>query len=306
MIAIGVVQWSVRVERRRGEETRRSLLESGLLDQGLRIRVEGDQVILPVTAPLEGAARDEFEPLGERPELPRHELIGGIAIMPERDREGAEKLLSSRPSLHTVLHPLGPVDGEYRTKRFEVLAGIPTTRTMCTEYGRRYQIDLEHAYFSARLAEERQRLLEASRDHETVLDMFAGVGPVAITLSRKAGIVFASDINPAAVHLMIVNITLNRVKNVVPVLADASHLQLLLPLKFDRIVMNLPMSSPAFIDIARALCVRGGVIHFYVIQSCRHEFTPFLEGKGLSVQRERDVHTYAPGRWLAVYEARCL
>ncbi|MDH7593583.1 MAG: methyltransferase [Methanomicrobiales archaeon] len=302
---MGVVQWSVRVKREKGEEKRRALLESGFLDRSLRIRVEGDQVILPVTAPLEDAGRDEFEPLGEITGLPRHELIGGIAIMPERDGEGAMRLLSSRPSLHTVLHPLGPVDGEYRTKRFEVLAGIPTARTLYTEYGRRYQIDLEHAYFSARLAEERQRLSKLVERGEKVLDMFSGVGPVAITLSERAGIVFASDINPVAVHLLILNIKLNRVKNVVPIMANASHLHLLLPQKFDRIVMNLPMSTPAFIDTARAICAGGGVIHFYVLQSETHEFSPFLEGRGLLVLDERKVHTYSPGRWLAVYDLSC-
>ena len=89
--------------------------------------------------------------------------------------------LRSRPSLHTVLFPLSEVEGEYRTRRFEVLAGEPTTRTTCTEYGNRLVIDLSLAYFSARLSTERQRIAGLMEEDECVLDMFAGIGPFAIS-----------------------------------------------------------------------------------------------------------------------------
>jgi hypothetical protein len=128
--------------------------------------------------------------------MPRHELIGGIAIMLEQDPAAAEQLLSLRPSLHTVLFPLSDVEGEFRTRRFEVLAGIPVTKTLCVEYGHRFEIDLSEAYFSARLATERQRIAGMMGKGEQVLDMFAGVGPFAIVLADKAGQVLATDINP--------------------------------------------------------------------------------------------------------------
>lgn len=306
MVGTGIEQWSLRVHRREGEAKRRALMEQGLLDRSLRIRAEGDLLVFPVIAPLEGCSREEFEPLPAMQELPRHELIGGIAIMQERDPGAAARILASRPSLHTVLYPLGPVDGEHRTRRFEVLAGKRTTATVCTEYGRSYRIDLSRAYFSPRLAEERQRLLKVIRDGETVLDMFAGVGPIAITLSAKAEVVFACDINPAAVELMIENIARNRARNVVPILADASRLHLILPLEFDRIVMNLPMNSLAYLDVARALCRKGGTIHLYALESVKGEHAPVLVKHGLEMKSEREVHSYSPERWLAAYELLCL
>ena len=54
--------------------------------------------------------------------------------------------------------------------------------------------------------------------------MFAGVGPFAITLAKTASLVVASDLNPKAIGLMLENLEKNRVKNVLPLLADARHL----------------------------------------------------------------------------------
>ena len=70
-------------------------------------------LILPVLSCCEGAERFGFEPHPGRELLPRHELVGGIAIMQDEDLAGAEKILASRPSLHTVVFAKGEVSGEY-------------------------------------------------------------------------------------------------------------------------------------------------------------------------------------------------
>jgi tRNA (guanine37-N1)-methyltransferase len=200
--------WCLRVPKSGGEKQRLRLLREGLLDPSLLLRRDGDDLLLPVKEPCEGCGRALFEEVPERPDLPRHDLIGGIAVLlePEAAAGGAELLLASRPSVHTVLAPEGPVEGEFRTRRFSVLAGDPTMRTRYTEYGLRFEIDLSLAYFSPRLSGERQRVLGLVGEGERVLDMFAGVGPFAITLAARAGIVFAADINPGAVELMLANI----------------------------------------------------------------------------------------------------
>ena len=163
--------------------------------------------------------------------------------------------------------PSGEVAGEYRTREFEVLAGEPTTRTEVIEYGHHFIVDLSRAYFSARLSSERQRILEQTGEDEMILDMFAGVGPFAITLAARAAFVVAADLNPQAIGLMLENLAKNRVKNVLPMLADAHHLPQILPWKFDRIVMNLPLSGTAFLEDAFRLCQPGGMIHFYSLVS---------------------------------------
>ncbi len=297
-----VEQWCIRVPVERGEELRRILIGEGVLDLSLKVRRDGSHLLLPVMEQREGAVRDDFEPRPERLVLPRHELVGGIAIMQDHDPAGAEKILASRPSVHTVLCAASVVSGEYRTREFEVLAGIPTTRTDVIEYGHRFIVDLSTAYFSARLSSERQRILSRMGDSETVLDMFAGVGPFAITLAERAVLVFASDINPDAILLMLANLVQNRTKNVLPVLADAHHLPASMPCRFDRVVMNLPMSGSAFLSDAFRLCKPGGMIHFYTLVSAEGEHTARITEMGGIVVAERVVRSYSPAQWHVVYD----
>ncbi len=296
--------WCLPVPKQEGERRRKSLMESGMLERGARPRRDRDMLLLPVKEYCEGAVRDVFEVVEVSPSLPRHDLIGGIAIIQERDRAGAEDLLASRPSLHTVLYAHGGVEGEYRTRRFEVLAGEKTCATRYTEYGIRLDIDLNVAYFSPRLSNERQRILSLMEPGEVVFDMFAGVGPFAITLSRKAALVFASDLNPAAVRLMVRNCALNRCGNIIPILADAGHLGWCGMPASDRIIMNHPLASSAFVDAAFRLCRSGGYIHFYALQEREAEFLPVFEERGCSSITERRVRSYSPGRWHAVYDIR--
>lgn len=302
MVDVDGNQWCLAVPKREAEQTRRRLLDEGLLDRRYKPRSEGDTILLPVTEGVAGAVRCTFEAVPEQAVLPRHELVGGIAIMQENDPEGAERLLASRPSLRTVLFPETAVEGEYRTRRFAVLAGVPATRTRVTEYGLHFDVDLALAYFSARLSTERQRVLDLVADGERVLDMFAGVGPFAITLARRAGLVVAADLNPAAVHLLVENIALNRATNVIPMLADAAHLPRLGFAPFDRIVMNLPMAAPEFLPAAARLCRDGGTIHLYALQEQEGECLPLIRAVTGGEVVERQVRTYSPGKWHAVYD----
>jgi tRNA (guanine37-N1)-methyltransferase len=299
-----VEQWCIRILAKRGEEVRRKLIEEGTLDLSLKVRREGSELLLPVTEQRENAERCDFEPLPERLVLPRHELVGGIAIMQDCDLEGAERILASRPSLHSVLCAASEVSGRFRTREFKVLAGIPTTRTEVIEYGHRFTVDLSAAYFSARLSSERQRILERMGDHETVLDMFAGVGPFAITLAARAALVVASDINPQAITLMLANLAQNHTKNVLPVLADAHHLPAIIPWQFDRIIMNLPLSGSTFLSDAFRLCKPGGTLNFYSLVSKQNEHTDRIHELGGVIIDERVVRSYSPGQWHTVYDVR--
>jgi tRNA (guanine37-N1)-methyltransferase len=299
-----VEQWGVRVPARQGEVMRQALIREGALDATLRVLREGDHLILPVPAEREGAARYEFDAHPGRESLPRHELVGGIAIMQDDDPAGAEKILASRPSLHTVVYAKGEVSGEYRTRELAILAGEPTTRTQVIEHGHRFTVDLAGAYFSARLSTERQRILVQVQDNELVLDMFAGVGPFAITLAVRAMLVVASDLNPRAIELMLENTAQNRAGNILSMLADARRLPEILPWKFDRIVMNLPLAGTEFLPEAFRLCQPGGTIHFYSLVSAKGEHTARISELGGTVLSEREVRSYSPGQWHAVYDVR--
>jgi tRNA (guanine37-N1)-methyltransferase len=297
-----VEQWGVRVPARQGEPTRQALIGEGVLDITLKVLHDGDGLVFPVLEEREGAARYAFEEQPGRFELPRHEQVGGIAIMQENDPKGAALILASRPSLHTVLFPTSEVAGEYRTRTYAVLAGTDTTRTEVVEHGHRFVVDLAGAYFSARLSTERQRVFDQMQEHELVLDMFAGVGPFAITLAPRASLVMAADLNPQAILLMIENIGKNRSHNVIPLLADARRLEKILPWKFDRIIMNLPLAGTEFLSEAFRLVRPGGTIHFYSLVSTEGEYLARIKELGGTLVTERVVRSYSPGQWHAVYD----
>lgn len=299
---MGKQQWCLPVNREGAEVIRRQLLAEGILDRTLKIRQDGERLLLPILTGREGAVRAEFEELRQRAELPRHELIGGIAILAEDDPAGAAAILAERPSVHTALIAESAVEGEFRTKRFRVLAGEKTTATTHTEYGRIFRIDLEKAYFSARLASERQQIVAMMHEGEVVLDMFAGVGPFAIMLAAKAKTVWACDLNPGAISLLIQNIAANRVSNIVPILADAATLPKVWGRLFDRVIMNLPLMAEEFLPAACSLCRPGGTIHFYALVADDDKENPLLRQLPVRYLEKRYVRSYAPGRSHVVYD----
>lgn len=302
MVRIPVEQWGIGIHKSQAEKLKIKLKREGLLDTSLKPRHEEDQVIFPILHHMRRARRVEFEAHRIPETLPRHELIGGIAIMLDDEPEEAEHLLRSRPSLHTVLYPRSSVEGDYRTRQFTVLAGKPTTKTRYQEYGLRFEIDLGIAYFSARLSQERQRITEQMVEGEIVLDMFAGVGPFAITCAEKAAVVYAADINPAAIRLMRTNILLNGRRNVVPMLVDSCHLGTVFPRQFNRIIMNFPTNPLPFLNTACSLCRNGGWIHFYVLQGEESEFLTLLQERTGGSIVERYVRSYSPSLHHAVYD----
>ncbi|PWR70575.1 class I SAM-dependent methyltransferase [Methanospirillum lacunae] len=299
---MGKQQWCLRVNRQGAEMVRRTLLDEGTLDKSLKIRSDGDELLFPVIHECSGSVIAEFEELHQRVPLPRHELVGGIAILAEDDPVGAAAILAERPSVHTALIAESAVEGEFRTRRFRVLAGDKTTSTIHTEYGKTFRIDLEKAYFSARLASERQRIVGMMHQGEEVLDMFAGVGPFAVMLAEKAGTVWACDLNPDAVSLLIENITRNRVSNVIPILGDAANLSEVYGRRFDRVIMNLPLIAERFLPVASRLCRSGGMIHFYSLVEDDDEDSPVFHQIPIKSMQKRFVRSYSPGRSHVVYD----
>ncbi|MDR0438700.1 MAG: methyltransferase, partial [Methanocalculaceae archaeon] len=199
-------QWCLRVPILDGEKARRSAIANGIFDRKLRPRVENDFLLIPVLTPYDDELWANFSENHVIEELPRYEQIGGIVVLQNDDVAGAEKIIATHPSIHTALFAMSPVEGEFRTKTFKILAGVPTTETMYREYGRCMAIDLAAAYFSARLANERQRILSQMKAGEKILDMFAGVGPFSVILGSLADFVIANDINPNAMLLLQKNI----------------------------------------------------------------------------------------------------
>ena len=135
---MSVKSWGIKVNKSEGEPVRQRLIRDGLYDKNLKPLSDETSLIFPVISEDESSGEYLFEERQMKREPARHELIGGIAVMQDDDRDEAEYLLKSRPSIHTVLHSEGPVSGEYRVKEFKVLAGENTTKTRYLEYNNRF------------------------------------------------------------------------------------------------------------------------------------------------------------------------
>ena len=205
------------------------------------------------------------------------DFVGTIAIVeipPElNDHKTAigEAILTMNRHLHTVLAKAGAVDGVYRVRKLETIAGAEGTQTIHREFGCIFHVDLSKAYFSPRLSHEHFRVASQIVEPETIIDMFAGVGPFSIMIAKrnKNAKVYAIDINPDAVDYLRRNIVENRVvENVEPILGDARQIiEEKLAGIADRAIMNLPEKAIEYVDAAsRALKSEGGVLHFYAFE----------------------------------------
>jgi tRNA (guanine37-N1)-methyltransferase len=202
------------------------------------------------------------------------DFIGNIAIVEippklvEHKKTIGEALLKANKRTRTVLAKSGAIEGTYRLRSFEVIAGVKNTVTIYTEYGCVFHVDVAKTYFSPRLSTEHNRIASNVKTGETVIDLFAGVGPFAIPIAKKIKNVqvYAIDVNPNAIAFLKRNITTNRTeKQVIPFLGDARKIvKEKLSGKADRIIMNLPETAIEYVDVAcEALKTKGGIIHYY-------------------------------------------
>ncbi len=296
----------LKVPKNLGEQAIRLVAELDLFNREVKIQQIEDYLCIPLTSEPSPAVLSEFEKklpsfkisahnFPERKkrhllpldyladELPPNllagvpraiEFVGDIAIVeipPELltyKKAIGEALLKAHKQTRTVLAKSSAVEGVYRLRDFEVIAGVKKTVTVYREYGCVYHVDVAKAYFSPRLSSEHNRVASQIKEGETVVDLFAGVGPFAIPIAKKHKNVrvYAVDVNPDAVFLLKRNVAVNRTeKQVVPLLGDARQVvreQLLG--KADRVIMNLPETALEFVDVAcEALKPEGGIIHYY-------------------------------------------
>ena len=317
------------------------LLELEILDNSIKIGTDEIFLYLPLTRE---PASSELENFPEEIELtefdferqekkpvpedllgfsPSYEVIGDIALLedPDLDNEKASRiadaLLQTKPNIRTILKPLTPVIGEFRVREFEVVAGEPRTETIHREYGCRYKVDLARAYFTPRLSTERSRILSWIKEGDTVVDMFAGVGPYSILIakSKKPSKVLAIDKNPDAVHYLRENVILNSAKNIEAIEGDAKEEAKKFAGTADHVLMNLPHNAFEFLDSAVLLTKPGGIIHYYGITHEDDLFESSVElistaaekaGRKIKILEKRVVRSYAPHQYNICIEARII
>ena len=177
-----------------------------------------------------------------------------------------EALLNQVKIVRSVFYQSSAVEGDFRTRNLEILAGEDNTETEYKEFGCRFRVDVKNAFFSPRLSTERERIANLIQNDETVTNMFAGVGMFSIMAAKKKRCnVYSLDINPVASALCETNIGLNKlVGNVISINGDASKIiKEQLMNKSDRTLMLLPERSDEFLESAIDTTKDGGIIHYY-------------------------------------------
>ncbi|MEM3030690.1 MAG: class I SAM-dependent methyltransferase family protein [Candidatus Micrarchaeia archaeon] len=287
----------VRVKRQEAESARRKLEAEGVLDNRFAPSRDEHFVFFPVLRVPEGFEAAEL-PMPERkprqrpldkllsPSLARkvphsYDIIGDIAVLEippklaSRAKTVAEALLSSNPHLRLVLKKASVRKGVFRVRELKALAGKGSTETIHNEYGMRFKLDVAKAFFSPRLASERQRVASQVSPGERVLVLFAGVGPFAIAIARRvpSASVAGVELNPTACDYFKQNIRLNKCWNAEAVCGDVKEV---VPARFaswaDRVLLPLPKGAGAFLGEAFLAAKPGGIIHFY---SFAREEEPF-------------------------------
>ena len=177
-----------------------------------------------------------------------------------------ETLLEQVKTAKSVFYQSSDVGGDFRTRSLELLAGDNKTETEYKEYGCRFLVDVENAFFSPRLSTERERISNLVQDGEIVINMFGGVGMFSIMVAKnKKCSVYNIDINPIASKLCEKNISLNKLAgNVISINGDAGQIvKEQLENKGDRTLMLLPERSDEFLDAAISATKNNGIIHYY-------------------------------------------
>ena len=177
-----------------------------------------------------------------------------------------ETLLKEVKIARSVFYQSSAVEGDFRTRDLEILAGEDDTKTEYKEFGCKFIVDVENAFFSPRLSTERERISNLIQDGEIMTNMFAGVGMFSIMAAKKKECtVYSLDVNPIASKLCEKNIELNKLAgNIISINGDASEIitEQLID-KSDRTLMLLPERSDEFLDSAIKTTKNNGVIHYY-------------------------------------------
>jgi tRNA (guanine37-N1)-methyltransferase len=326
----------IKVQKSQGEKTIILATKLGLADKSLVIQREEASICIPLVREPEGielstlksqiskftiytavfsekqlppetltqALQDKLplELLGKVPQA--FDIIGDIVVIEIPPQLKAyqslvgEAILQTQKNVTTVLGKAGDINGVFRVRDYNYIAGENKTKTIHKEFGCQYHVDIAKAYFSPRLSHEHERVAALVQDGETVADLFAGVGPFSVLIGKRNPTVkvYSVDLNPDAVKLLNVNVKVNRVENnVYPILADAREIsKTKLKQSADRVIMNLPETAIDFVDAAcNAIKPKGGVAHFYgfvrspdTIEDLKQQFMRLVENE------ERKVETF--------------
>ena len=236
-----------------------------------------------------------------------YEMLGDIALINAKNmqvgRKMAKVVMAINKNVKTVLSK-GPVSGRYRIRKYSYVAGKRKYTTLYKENGASFNIDVRNTFFSTRLGFERGRICRLVKDGESVVVMFAGIGPFAIEIGkahRKCNVV-GIELNKEAYNAMVENIKLNKLSNVKAIMGDVKKVSVKYKKFADRIIMPLPKDSFEFLGSALEVAKRRCIVHYYAFGNKSSGFSEqedklkaFFKkhGRKFKVLNRREVRPYS-------------
>ena len=323
---------SIRAELNEGEKIRKYLMEKNLLREDLKIYSNNEYIYFPikkVTNDIKSynitkilfskkikkpRSYKEIITLPEdlRRKLPNsYDIIGDIILIKLSEelldfkRQIGEALLKKHPNIKTVYHTQS-VQGEYRIREIQKIAGKHQTTTTHKEHNLYFNVDVKKTYFSPRLATERKRIVTLVKSGEIIVDMFTGVAPFSIMIAKYANpkIIYAIDKNKEAIHLAQQNIRKNNVLDKIELInSDIKDISKKFPMKADRIIMNLPKTAHLFFNCALYIGKKECIIHYYDILKEKEIPLKIKKLQTIAQQNNRILNTCTP-RKIKTYAPR--
>ncbi len=195
-----------------------------------------------------------------------YQIIGDIMLLKPmkikalgEKRKLASAILQLYPYIKTVCEAK-PIKGEFREPKIIRLAGNNLVTTH-KEHGILYKMDVSKVMFSKGNLFERKRIISQVKPNEIIADMFAGIGYFSLGIARKAEKIYTIEKNKTAYKYLKENITLNKIKNIIPILADNRKVKL--ENVADRIIMGYFPNTSRFLPAALKIAKKKCIIHFH-------------------------------------------
>ena len=237
-------------------------------------------------------------------------------------------LLDKQSIFRTVVNKADTIDDTFRFFKMELLAGEDDMLATVKENGCTFTFDFSQVYWNSRLHTEHERIVKMVKKSDTILDVFAGVGPFAIPACKKGCILYANDLNPSSYSSLCENAKVNHVSDrlkaynmdgrefvqVVTHKLVTSALQRGLSSEekvYSHVIMNLPGSAIEFLDSFEGLftpipqglrsAVQLPTIHCYCFSKSEfpEEDALRMVERKLSVHLRRDTYTVSKVRDVA-------
>lgn len=217
-----------------------------------------------------------------------YDIIGDVALvkMPHEldqyEETVGEAFHEAHTSLKAVFRVVGETEENERTRELKLIwsrrsprsgreiDNADLSRTVYSEYGCMFIVDVRKVFFTPRLSNERMRIAKQVRAREVVACLFGGVCTYAIIMAKvcpEVGRIYSVDINPTAYQLGSENVLINKCADkVTSILGDARAIcEEQLKGACSRVIMPLPTQAILFLDSAVEALREGPkrVINFY-------------------------------------------